>query len=102
MNQELEQTKSDVTEGLNLVRPILSLFPENVKLIQFFAFFNNSLLFIEISQRRIEATVDRISAPDVTIEEIQNAGEDLGTLLGWVLETKILGRRIISILEEFR
>ncbi|WP_275994242.1 hypothetical protein [Argonema antarcticum] len=37
---------------------------------------------------------------DVTAEEIQDAGEELGTLLGQVLETKIGVRRIITILRE--
>lgn len=46
--------------------------------------------------------VERISATDVTDEEIQEAGEDLGTLLGRVLETKMFGRRILYTLEELR
>jgi len=102
LNQELNQTEQEVTEGVNLVRPLLSRFADNVRLIQFFAFFNNALLFIEISRRRIQAIVERISAPDVTAEEIQEGGEDLGMLLGQVLEAKIDSRSIIRILEGLR
>lgn len=102
LNQELNQTEQEATEGVNLVRPLLFRFPDNIRLIQFFAFFNNALLFVEISRIRIQAIIERISAPDVIAEEIQEAGEDLGTLLGRVLETKMGGKRIIRILEELR
>lgn len=102
LNQELNQTEQEATEGVNLVRPLLSRFPDNIRLVQFFTFFNNALLFVEISRIRIQAIIERISAPDVTAEEIQEAGEDLGTLLGRVLEAKMGGKRIIIILEELR
>ncbi|WP_281261718.1 hypothetical protein [Aphanothece hegewaldii] len=38
--------------------------------------------------------------PYVKSEVIQEAGEDLGELLGRVLETKILVSRAVGILEE--
>ena len=102
LNTELNQTEQEATEGVNLVRPLLSCFPDNIRLVQFFTFFNNALLFVEISRIRIQAIIERISAPDVTAEEIQEAGEDLGTLLGRVLEAKMGGKRIMRILEELR
>lgn len=63
---------------------------------------DNALLFVEISRRRIQAIVERVSAPDVTAEEIQEAGEDLVTLLDRVLEVKMSGGRLLDILEELR
>lgn len=102
LNQEFNETEQKATEGVNLVRPLLSRFPDNVRLIQFFTFFNNALLFVEISRRRIQAIVERVSAPDVTGREIQDAGEDLRTLLGRVRSAKMSGRRILDILEELR
>jgi hypothetical protein len=60
------------------------------------------LLFVEISRRRIQATVERLSAPDILDEEIQEAGEDLGTLMGQLIEVQIGGRRILSILEQMQ
>ncbi len=66
------------------------------------AFFNNGLLFVEISGRRIQAIVERLTAPDVTTEEIQEAGEDLSMLLGQSLEAKIRGERILDILRELQ
>ncbi|AFY75969.1 hypothetical protein Ple7327_0522 [Pleurocapsa sp. PCC 7327] len=102
LNQELDETEREATEGLNLLRPLLSRFPSNVRLIQFFAFFNNGLLFIDISRRRIQAIVERFLAFDVTAEEIQETGEDLSTLLGQILEAKIRGKLILDILEDLR
>lgn len=99
LNQELAETETDATQGINLVRPILSQFPDNVRMIQFFAFFNNILLFVEISRRRIQTTIERLEETDVTGADIQEGGEDLGSLLGQVLETKIAVRDVNASLE---
>lgn len=102
LDQELNQIEQEATQGISLVRSLLSDFPDNIRLIQFFTAFNNALLFVEISRRRIQATVNRISDPDILNEEIQEAGEDLGTLIGRVIEVKIGGRRIFSILAQMQ
>ena len=99
LNLELEEIEREANEGLNLVRPILSTFPDNARLIQFVALLNNGLLFVEISHRRIQAIAERLDAPDITTTEIQEAGEDLGVLLGQCLEAKIRGKRILDILK---
>jgi hypothetical protein len=100
LNLELETTEREANEGLSLVRPVLSSFPDNVRLIQFVALFNNGLLFVEISRRRIRAIVERLTAPDITTVEILEAGEDLSMLLGQSLEAKIRGKRILDILKD--
>lgn len=100
LNLELEITEQEANEGLSLVRPILSSFPDNVRLIQFVALLNNGLLFVEISCRRIHAIAERLNAPDITSADIQEAGEDLGRLLGQCLEAKIRGKRILNILKD--
>jgi hypothetical protein len=61
---------------------------------------NNVLLFVEISRRRIQFTLDIISPPQVAAEIIWEAGEDLSELLGLTLENKILAKRAIAILED--
>jgi hypothetical protein len=95
LNQELKETEQEATEGINLVRPILSRFPENVALTQFFAYFSSIVFFVEMCRtRRLPMIVEKISDSDVTDLEIQEAGEDLGILLGQVIEAKI-GVRII-------
>ena len=100
LNLELETIEQEANEGLSLVQPVLSTFPDNVRLIQFVALFNNGLLFVEISRRRIQAISERLDAPDITTAEIQEAGEDLGILLGQCLEAKIRGKRILNILKD--
>lgn len=63
---------------------------------------NAAQLFVESSRRQIQITVELISPDDVTPLEIQEAGEDLGSILGRALETKIRIERIISSLEELQ
>ena len=100
LDLELKTIEQEATEGLNLVRPILSNFPNNVILTQLFASLNNFLLFVEISQRRINITVNRLSSNDVTTSEFIEAGEDLSAELGKALEAKISVRRIVARLQE--
>lgn len=100
LNQELNQIEQETREGLNLVRELLSQFPSNAILTQYFAYFNTALIFVETSRGQIQTTVETLSPTDVPDEVIQNAGQDLGTLLGRVLEVKLRVRRLIDRLEE--
>lgn len=50
LNQELDETDLQAIDGLNLVRPLLVNFRDNIVLTQFFASFSNSCLFVEISE----------------------------------------------------
>jgi len=95
LNQELDEIEQEIVQGLTQVRQVISLFGDNPILIKFFSTLNNALLFVEISRRRVQITVNRIVPVNVTVEEIQEAGEDLGTELGRVLEVKVLG--VLSI-----
>ena len=99
LNQELNQIEKEATSGLEIVRGLLPIFSDNLVLIQLLSTLNNSLLFRDNAKRRIEITVDSISPPHVASEIIQEAGEDLGELLGRVLETKMLVSRSVRILE---
>lgn len=99
LNQELNETEQELTRGLNRVRPLLSIFPDNNLLMSYFSYFNNVLFFIDNSKRRIKATIETIELEDVTEESIQEAGEDLGEQ-GRVLEAKMGVRRIMNTLEE--
>lgn len=101
LNQELNETEQEATNGLNLLQPILSRFPENTTLIQFFANFNTTLFFVVDSRRRIQLTVEMIAPADVTSQEIQEVGEELGILLGRVLEVKINANRLKTRLENW-
>jgi hypothetical protein len=100
LNHKLEAVERETTRGLDLVRPIIALIPDNAILIRFFASLNNTLLFLEISRRRIQITVNRISPLDVAEEEILEAAKDLGTELGRLLEAKMSVERIVNRLRE--
>lgn len=101
LNQELDETEQEATNGLNLLRPILSQFPENYLLVQFYAFFNTALFFVVDSRRRIQETVEIMSPQNVTEQEIQEMGEQLGNLLGRVLEVKINSRQLKNRLDNW-
>lgn len=102
LNQELNTIEQQATEGLNIVQVLLSSFPDNLILIQFFATFSNTLLFVEIARRRIQITINRLSVDDLTEDNIAEIGEDLGTEFGQALEAKIRIERIINRLRELQ
>lgn len=54
LNQEINQTEQAATEGLNLVRPLLSRFPENDRLNLFLAYFSSVLFFVRLIITRLE------------------------------------------------
>lgn len=101
LNDELDRTEQEARQGLNLARQILSRFPDNASVIQFFADLNTVVLFGENSRGRIETVVQSISSGDVPAEVIQERGEYLATLLGVVLEVRIELAGIITRLSNF-
>jgi hypothetical protein len=98
--QELNETEQELISGLNRVRPLLSIFPDNNLLMGYFSYFNNVLFFIDSSRRRIQSIIETIEPADAQEELIQEAGEDLGEQLGRVIEAKMGVRRIMDTLEE--
>ena len=63
LNQELNQIEQEATRGLDLIRNLLPLFPDNLVLIKLLATLNNSLLFRDNTKRRIQITLDSIRSP---------------------------------------
>ncbi|NER39822.1 MAG: restriction endonuclease subunit S [Oscillatoria sp. SIO1A7] len=100
LNREIDLIEQSATEGLNRARPILYQFPENARLIQMFATLNNSLLFADNSRKRTQIIVESISPTNVAAEVFQEAAEDLGELLGRLLEVKILVNGVVTVLED--
>ena len=99
LNQELHSIEQDTLEGLSLTRLALSRFSNNAILIQYFAYLNSALLFVETLKSQVQITVELISQDNAGNREIQEAGEDLGTLLGKAIEAKLGVRRILNLLE---
>lgn len=91
LNQELDEIERIATVGQIIARQILDKFPNNARLVQFFATFSNTLLFAELERRRIQSIIENISSLNIVTEEtIQEVGEDLSSEMGKVLETKSL------------
>lgn len=100
LDQELNQISQQATEVLNILRSRLNSFPDNAILIQFFASVSSICLFVEHSQSRIQTIVEQLSLTlSNTDSAIQEAGEDLSTLLGLTLEAKIVVNQLKTRLE---
>lgn len=89
LTHELDRIEQETREGLNLAQELLSRFTNNAILTQYFAYFSTIRFFVETSKQQVNTITDTLSAEDVPFEVIQEAGEDLGMLLGQVLEVKI-------------
>ncbi len=101
LNQELDDVEQLLIEGLNLARTRIEQSPNNTILIQLFATLNNYLLFVLTSTRRIEYAKSILSSDLVTLTQIQSAGEDLGWLLGQIVEARMVSKRIKERLENW-
>lgn len=99
LNQELERIESEINEGINLVRLPLSRFPENTLLVQFFAYLNNILFLLANYRQRIRATIELLLQVEAEPEEVSEAVEELATMLGIVLDTKIRVEAIVNRLK---
>lgn len=102
LNQELDQIEREADEGINIVRLLLSRFPDNVNLINLLATLNNALFFVDNFRMRIRTTIESILPTDASAEAIQAAGEDLSEFLGRVIESKMLVSRATAILKDLR
>ncbi|MDJ1167968.1 hypothetical protein PMG71_00845 [Roseofilum sp. BLCC_M154] len=89
LNVELDRIEAKGTEGLRLLRPIMSSFPDNTILIQQFAYLNTILFFVQSSRKQINDGIELASDSAVSEEMIQELGETFGNLLGKVIEVKL-------------
>lgn len=92
LNLELEIIEREATEGENLLRQLMSLFPNNALLIQFFAYWQTTRFFVVNARRRIDETREQLDESN----NISELGADLATLLGETIETKIRSRAILD------
>lgn len=99
LNQELDRIEARATKGLELVRVLLTRFPNNAALIQYFAYFNAALPFVKTSNRQIQIVVEAVRPTDIPLEIVRERGENLSNLLGKVLETKIRVEEFVTYLE---
>ncbi|WP_019499001.1 hypothetical protein [Pseudanabaena sp. PCC 6802] len=97
---ELEEIEEDTTQGLNAVRILLNLFPENAMLIQAFAFFNSAIFFVETTKAQARSTARNLSISNLSLQRVQEIGQELATTLGRTLELKMQARNLRSRIEK--
>lgn len=98
--KELAIIEQNAINGLNLTRSYLSQFPDNAVLLQFFGAFSNMLVFVNVYKRRVQTTLEQLEIEDISFNTIQEVGEDLGTILGQVIEAKIYVNTLRERLED--
>lgn len=74
----------------------MSLFANNASLIQFFAYFQTTRFFVVNARRRVRETIEKLSVQKIDSQVFIESGEDLATLLGEVIETKIRSRNLLN------
>ncbi|MEM7590769.1 MAG: restriction endonuclease subunit S [Cyanobacteria bacterium P01_A01_bin.83] len=99
LNLELEEIEREATEGEKIVRQLMSLFPNNASLIQFFAYWQTTRFFVVNAKRRINETKEQLAEQPEESEIVRESGRDLATLLGEVIETKIRSRALLDRLK---
>jgi len=102
LNQKLDQIEAEARWGISASQLLLVRFPNNASLIGLFTTLNNALFFVDNFRRQIQTTVEKISLTNVSVETVQEAGEDLSEFLGLVLDAKIMVSRTIAILEDLQ
>jgi hypothetical protein len=100
LNNRLNDLDHELSYAIELIRKRITLFPDNIILIQLFASLNSYTLFTENTRRRIQETVNYLTTNEIlSNQDIQEAGEDLSEQLGRILEAKIVVSNIKRRLE---
>ncbi|MFM6207445.1 hypothetical protein [Planktothrix sp.] len=99
INTELDELDLMEARGLNSLRRIMSLFPENAILTRYFGILNSIQLFTRNARNEIQLLTELVSQPNAPFEVVQECGEDLGTLQGKTIELKEQITGILNFLE---
>ena len=102
LTDELDRIEQQANKGLALASQLLERFPDNARLIGLSANVGNGLFFVNSFRNRIESIIGRISGINVSIDAIQQAGEELSEMWGRILECKIMVSRSVGILEDLQ
>jgi len=78
----------------------MSIFSNNASLIQFFAYFQTTRFFVVNARRRIREVMEQMSVTEISPQIISETGEDLATLLGEAIETKMRSENLINRLRD--
>ena len=102
LTDELDRIEQQANMGLALASQLLERFPNNVTLISLSANVGNGLFFVDSFRSRIKRIIGEISGNGVSIEAIQQAGQDLSEMWGRIFECKMTVSRSVSILEDLQ
>ncbi|WP_019499516.1 hypothetical protein [Pseudanabaena sp. PCC 6802] len=102
LTDELDRIELQANKGLVLVSQFLERFPDDARLISLSVRVGNGLFFVDGFRNRIESIIESVSDPNVSIEAIQLAGEELSEFWGRTLECKIVVNRAMNILESLQ
>lgn len=96
---ELNEIEQQAERGLIVARQLLERFPNNARLIGLSTNLGNVLFSVDSFRNRIENIIQKTSGNDVSIDAIQQAGEELSEFWGRIQECKITVNRSVGILE---
>lgn len=100
LNQELNDTEQEANQARTLTQRMFSTFPDNQYLIQVFASISNNLFFVQVQRTRVQGILSRLQPDGISREIIQEAGEELGAILGQVVDVKINAASLRRQLED--
>ncbi|NJO93664.1 MAG: hypothetical protein HC820_03555 [Hydrococcus sp. RM1_1_31] len=101
-HKELERIEQEAIKGLKLTRTISEYLSDRV-LSETFAFFNDTLFFVNTQKIRIQIIIDKINFLEETIDEkIQVLGKELDDGIDRVLEVKKIIVNIIHNLKKLK
>lgn len=102
LTDELDRIEQQANMGLARASQLLQRFPNNARLIGLSANVGNGLFFVDSFRSRIKRIIGEISGNGVSIEAIQQAGQDLSEMWGRIFECKMTVSRSVSILEDLQ
>lgn len=89
LTDELDRTEQQANKGLALASQLLERFPNNARLIGLSANLANVLFFVSSFRNRIKSRIGEISGSNVSIDTIQDTGEELSEFWGRIQECKM-------------
>jgi hypothetical protein len=95
----LDDTERQATLGLLALRKVMSLFPTNEILMQYFSSLTNFQFCIAGVRLQAENIVGNILLANVPDEDVQKAGDYLAALLHIAPESKLLIDKVVNKLE---
>jgi predicted transcriptional regulator len=100
LKQELHEIETSTQHGLEILKQLLEMFPNNDILVQFYSYLSNALFLVDIYQKRLEMNKKLILETTTDEEIVKNVAEELGDLLGRTIESRIGVELIVNRLEK--